>query len=117
MGKKLKGLIAGLALGGLMGILFAPKKGKDLRENIKKDITEGNYGVNALKNAFVAMGKDVGDFTGEVAKNKDVKEYLAKGEKAAKNVKKKASVWLEKKYGITEADLKKVKKQLKKKVK
>lgn len=110
---KLKGLLAGLLLGGLAGLVFAPKKGKDLRASIKKDIEDGNYGLAALKNAFVAMGKDMSDFTNKVSKNKDVKEYLEKGKKTAKDVKERATLWLEANYGITEKDIEDVKKTLK----
>jgi len=110
---KLKGIFAGLLLGGLAGLLFAPKKGKDLRNSIKQDIEGGHYGLNALKSAFTAMGKDMGNFTSEVTKNKDVKEYLEKGKKAAKDVRDRATLWLEANYGITEQDIEDVKKHLK----
>lgn len=115
--KRLKALLAGLALGGILGLLFAPKKGVELRESFKKDIDEGHYGVNALKNAFIGMGKDMKDFSGEVAKNEDVKEYLTKGKAAAKNVQEKALSWLEENYGVTEGDLEKAKKQVSSKAK
>ena len=97
--KRLKALLAGLALGGILGLLFAPKKGVELRESFKKDIDEGNYGLNALRSALVGMGKDMKNFTSEVAKNEDVKEYLTKGKKAAKDVQDKALLWLETNYG------------------
>lgn len=113
--KRLRSLLAGLALGGLLGLLFAPKKGSEFREDLKKDIASGNYGLNAFKDEFMAMGKDVGGFTSEVAKHKEVQEYLMKGKSAAKDVQKKASTWLEANYGITEADLKKARKDIQKK--
>jgi len=112
---KLKGIFTGVVLGGIAGLLFAPKKGKELRKSIKKDIDEGNYGLHALKDAFVALGKDMGNFTNEVAKHEDVKEYLEKGKKATKDVQDRASLWLEANYGITEGDLHEVRTQLKKK--
>lgn len=110
--KRLKALLAGLALGGILGLLFAPKRGVELRESFKKDIEEGHYGLNALKNAFVGMGKDMKDFSSEVAKHEEVKEYLTKGKKAAQDVQDRALLWLEENYGITESDLKKAKKQV-----
>lgn len=115
--KRLKALLAGLALGGILGLLFAPKRGVELRESFKKDIDEGHYGLNALKNAFVGMGKDMKDFTSEVAKHEEVKEYLTKGKAAAKSVQEKALSWLEERYGITEGDLEKAKKQVSSKAK
>jgi len=113
--KKLKSLIACVALGGLLGLLFAPKKGSEFREDLKKDIEGGNYGLNALKDEFSAMGKDMGNFTVEVAKHEDVKEYLLKGKAVAKDVQERASMWLEANYGITAQDLEKAKKELGKK--
>lgn len=115
--KRLKALVAGLALGGLVGLLFAPKKGSDFRKDLKKDFEGGNYGVNAFKDTFVAMGKDMSDFTSDVAKHEEVQEYLMKGKAAAKDVQKRASLWLEANYGITDNDLKTARKQLEKKVK
>lgn len=115
--KRLKALLAGLALGGILGLLFAPKRGVELRESFKKDIEEGHYGLNALKNAFIGMGKDMKDFSSEVAKHEEVKEYLTKGKKAAQDVQDKALLWLEENYGITESDLKKAKKQVSNKAK
>lgn len=115
--KRLKALLAGLALGGILGLLFAPKRGVELRESFKKDIEEGHYGLNALKNAFIGMGKDMKDFSSEVAKQKEVKEYLTKGKKAAQDVQDKALSWLKENYGITEKDLEKAKKQVSSKAK
>ncbi|MFA4891348.1 MAG: hypothetical protein WC604_03275 [Candidatus Gracilibacteria bacterium] len=113
--KRLKSLLAGLALGGLIGMLFAPKKGSELRESIKKDIDDGNYGLNAFKDAFTGMGKDMGGFVSNVAQHEEVKEYLLKGKRAAQDVQDRAVLWLEANYGITETDLKKAKKQVEKK--
>ena len=115
--KRIKGLLTGLALGGLVGMLFAPKKGSELRDSIKKDIDGGNYGLNAFKDAFVTMGKDMGNFTSEVTKHEDVQEYLVKGKRAAQDVQDKAVLWLEANYGITEADLSKARKEVSKKTK
>ena len=112
--KRLRSLLAGLAIGGLVGLLFAPKKGSEFRKQLKKDFEEGNYGVNAFKDEFMTMGKDMGNFTSEVAKHEDVQEYLKKGKKAAKDVQQRASLWLEANYGITEDDLKMARKELSK---
>jgi gas vesicle protein len=35
--KLLVALGAGLAIGGVLGVLFAPRKGKETRENLKED--------------------------------------------------------------------------------
>ncbi len=113
--KRLKALVAGLALGSLVGLLFAPKKGSEFRKDLKKDFKEGNYGVNAFKDTFMEMGKDMSNFTSDVSKHEEVQEYLVKGKKAAKDVQKRASLWLEANYGITDEDLDMARKQLSKK--
>jgi len=110
--KKLKALVAGLALGGLVGLLFAPKKGSEFRNDLKKDFEKGNYGVNAFKDAFIGMGKDMENFSSDVAKHEEVQEYLIKGKKAAKDVQKRGALWLEANYGITDKDIAMARRQL-----
>lgn len=112
--KRIKTLVAGLALGGLVGLLFAPKKGSEFRKELKKDFEKGNYGMNAFRDTFMDMGKDMSNFTSDVAKHEEVQEYLVKGKKAAKDVQKRASLWLEANYGITEGDIEMARKQLSK---
>ena len=113
--KRIKALVAGLALGGLVGLLFAPKKGSEFRKELKKDFEKGNYGMNAFRDTFMDMGKDMSNFTSDVAKHEEVQEYLVKGKKAAKDVQKRASLWLEANYGITDEDIDMARKQLSKK--
>jgi len=113
--KRIKALVAGLALGGLVGLLFAPKKGSEFRKELKKDFEKGNYGMNAFRDTFTDMGKDMSNFTSDVAKHEEVQEYLVKGKKAAKDVQKRASLWLEANYGITDEDIDMARKQLSKK--
>jgi gas vesicle protein len=59
MGKHRSGLILGLIAGTALGILFAPKKGKELREEIKQEREEGGHGLESVKDGFVDMGKEV----------------------------------------------------------
>ncbi|MBA4337149.1 hypothetical protein C0416_05275 [bacterium] len=59
MGKHRSGLLLGVIAGTALGILFAPKKGKELREAIKKERREGGYGIESIKDGFVEMGKEV----------------------------------------------------------
>jgi len=113
--KRIKALVAGLALGGLVGLLFAPKKGSEFRKELKKDFEKGNYGMNAFRDTFMDMGKDMSNFTSDVAKHEEVQEYLVKGKKAAKDVQKRASLWLEANYGITDEDIDMARRQLSKK--
>lgn len=110
--KRLKSLLAGVALGGIIGLLFAPKKGSDLRDNLKKDIEDGNYGINAIKDAFIGMGKDMSGFTKEISKQEDIQEYITKGKETASDVKERAMEWLESNYGINEKELRKAQKDV-----
>jgi gas vesicle protein len=48
-GKVLLGLLAGIAAGALLGILFAPEKGSDTRKKITK---KGEDFADALKDKF-----------------------------------------------------------------
>lgn len=49
---KLRNLVVGLLAGASFGLLFAPKKGKELREKIKKEINEGGVGIGEFKEAI-----------------------------------------------------------------
>lgn len=66
-GKVLLGLLAGIAAGATLGILFAPEKGSTTRKNISKkgedyvDELEGKFNdfVNGLSRKFEAMKGEV----------------------------------------------------------
>ncbi|MBN1494797.1 YtxH domain-containing protein [Candidatus Peregrinibacteria bacterium] len=83
MGKHSSGLFFGLLTGAVLGILFAPKKGRDLREQIKQERDEGGTGVGALKDSFVGMGKDLAGTAKEVYETDTVQENLFKAKKKA----------------------------------
>lgn len=101
MGKHRSGLLLGVIAGTALGILFAPKKGKEIRESIKKERKEGGYGIETLKDGFVAMGKEVMTTAKTAYESDAVQEQLDKakevaeekfeeGKKRAKKVAKKA---------------------------
>lgn len=78
MGKHRSGLLFGIIAGTVLGILFAPKKGKELREQIRKEREEGGLGVDALKEGFVGMGKDMAGTAKGVYESEAVQENLSK---------------------------------------
>lgn len=69
-------LILGLLAGTAIGILFAPKTGKTLRKQIKEERDSGGYGLSAIKEGFVGMGKEVVDTAKEAYESEDVQEQI-----------------------------------------
>lgn len=59
--KGLKGLLAGIVAGTALGILFSPKKGDEIRKNLKKEIEKGGSGLSTLKETLSGMGKDMSE--------------------------------------------------------
>jgi len=81
-----KSIVAGLIAGTALGMLFAPKKGKDIRDKLKDEFKDGKTGASVLKNAILEIGKEMGDYC---TKNLS-KEQIEKSKKVLKNVKSKA---------------------------
>lgn len=88
--KGLKSLLAGVVAGVGLGILFAPKKGSELRKNLKDEVKKGGCGLDTLKGAAVDMGKDMKDTYGELEKTEKFKQAKSEIKKHAKDAKKKA---------------------------
>ncbi len=59
MFKGLKSLFAGLLAGTALGILFSPKKGKDIRKDLKSEVDEGGTGLKTVTDTIVEMGKEI----------------------------------------------------------
>jgi gas vesicle protein len=85
MGKNKSGLFFGVVMGTLLGVLFAPRKGKDLRDKVSREIKGGGLGVKTLGNNFQAMGRDIADTAHEVYEKPEIKNNVKKG---TKNIKK-----------------------------
>ena len=82
--KKTKGLgkfLAGAAIGAGLGILFAPKSGKETREDIKNKISE------IIEQAKTLKAEDVKEMI--ISKVEDLQEQL-KAKQKAKKIQKKA---------------------------
>lgn len=116
MFKGLKSLIAGIAAGTALGVLFSPKKGKDIRDGIKKEIHKGGSGLSEIKETLVGMGKDLHetckDCCEDVCESKDFKEGKKKVVGYAKQAKKEAEKVYKK--NLTATTRKKIKKGVKK---
>lgn len=112
MGKHRSGLFLGIIAGTALGILFAPKKGKELRESIKKEREEGGYGFESIKDGFVDMGKEVITTAKTAYESDTVQEQIGKaknvagemaeeGKKRAKKTVKKATTKAKKRVKTT----------------
>lgn len=84
MFKTLKSLVAGVVGGAVLGVLFAPKKGSELRKEIKEDP------VTAVKGAAKTMGDDITVTAKTVAKDENVKKGLNKAKELSSKAKEKA---------------------------
>jgi gas vesicle protein len=95
------GLLIGVAAGTVLGVLFAPKKGKVIRENFKKELKDGGTGLNTVGKNFAAMGKDIADTTKNVYESPGVQKPLNKGiielEKAGSGLKDKITGFFKRK--------------------
>ncbi|MEK7085405.1 MAG: YtxH domain-containing protein [Patescibacteria group bacterium] len=69
MFRSLKGLLAGLIAGTALGVLFSPKKGSEIRKNIKKEVKGGGTGLHTVKDTLVEMSKDIGGTSKDIYEN------------------------------------------------
>lgn len=81
MGNRRGGLFFGVIVGTLLGILFAPRKGKELRKQLKDEVKKGGVGAETLKKNFVEMGHDMAETAEEVYNMPEVQEQVVKGKK------------------------------------
>jgi gas vesicle protein len=81
--KILLGVLAGLAAGALVGILFAPEKGSRTRRNI---VRKGEDTIEDLKDKFDDLLESFTDKV-ECAKD-DLEELISKGKSKYESVKK-----------------------------
>jgi len=77
-------------MGTLLGVLFAPRKGKDLRKELKQEVSKGGMGTETLKKNFVEMGHDMANTAEEVYKMPEVQKQVGKGKKQAAKLMEKA---------------------------
>lgn len=90
MCKGIKALLAGLLAGATLGMLFAPKKGKDMRHGLKKEIDEGGTGFKTLRSACCDMREDVEETSKKVAEDVKKSPKYKKGKRKVKRVAKQA---------------------------
>lgn len=84
------GAVVGLLAGAAIGVLFAPKKGKELREKIKKELEKGGSGVDSVKDALKGMGDDMFTSCKECCESEECQKLIKKGKAKAKKTVRKA---------------------------
>lgn len=77
--------MAGLVAGTALGLFFSPKKGAELRKNVKEELEEGGTGLKTLKDIFAKWGKDISDTAKECYNDvNENEEFQAKKKLAVK---------------------------------
>jgi gas vesicle protein len=80
-----------MIVGTLFGLAFAPKKGKELRKDLKEELDKGGNGKKLLKNTATEMSKDVAATAKELYQDPSVQKQINKGKteigKVVKDVK------------------------------
>lgn len=72
-----KGILFGLLSGALLGVLFAPDRGKKLREKFKQERKKGGTGLDTLKDSFMDLGNDIWETVEDFSsKNADQEEEM-----------------------------------------
>ena len=90
MQNKKGGLLFGVIVGTLLGVLFAPRKGKELRGQLKKEIEKGGLGTGTLKENFIEMGHDMAETAQKISEKPEVKRTIKKGKQHAEKIYRKA---------------------------
>lgn len=86
MFRGLKALFAGLLAGVGLGVLFSPKKGKDIRKDIKDEVDDGGTGLGTVKDTIVDMGKEIGGTCKECYEEVTESEEYQEGKEKLKNI-------------------------------
>lgn len=71
-------LMLGVAAGALTGLLFAPTKGKELREKISKERQGGGLGHKAIAAELAKMADEIAVMAQDVAKSEEAKQFWKK---------------------------------------
>ncbi|KKP36996.1 hypothetical protein A2483_02720 [Candidatus Peregrinibacteria bacterium RIFOXYC2_FULL_33_13] len=81
MSKKKLSLLIGAAAGAVLGMMFAPTKGKELREKIKKAREKGDSGIDVIKDHAKKVQNELVDTYNKVKENPTTKKLTAKVKK------------------------------------
>lgn len=73
----------GAIIGALFGLAFAPKKGSELRKELKSELEKGGHGERTLQKNAALMGEDITETAQEVYHDPVVQKQIAHGKKEA----------------------------------
>jgi gas vesicle protein len=71
-------LLIGVITGAVTGLLFAPQRGKELRQNISKERQAGGLGYRALAQDISKMGTELSAILSRVAQSEEAKRFWLK---------------------------------------
>lgn len=80
------GWLFGIITGTLVGVLFAPKKGEEMRKSIKKEREKGGVGIDSLKTAYQGLGKEIAASAKGTYQSPKVQKVVRKAKKGLKEV-------------------------------
>lgn len=82
------GWFLGLVFGTVFGVLFAPRKGKELRGKIKENRKKGGLGFAPLQDDFKRLGGEIAQIAKEFYQSDTVQDVVEKGRKEFKKISK-----------------------------
>ncbi len=71
----------GAILGAIFGLAFAPKKGSELRKEIKSELDKGGNGSETLQKNAQIIGEDISQTTQELYNDPTVQKHIKDGKK------------------------------------
>lgn len=86
MGKGKFSLFLGALLGATFGLLFAPTKGKEFREKLKKEREKGGSGFDTVKSHAEKMHSDIAGSIQQITKCKKFKQITNKAKEQLEEV-------------------------------
>jgi gas vesicle protein len=78
--------IFGAVLGALFALAFAPKKGSELRKDIKSEIDKGGHGEDTLKKTAKIIGDDFIETGKIIYHDPEVQKHIKRGKKEAQKL-------------------------------
>ncbi|PKL36764.1 hypothetical protein CVV38_02590 [Candidatus Peregrinibacteria bacterium HGW-Peregrinibacteria-1] len=85
MFRGIKSLLTGLAAGIGLGVLFAPKKGDELRKEIQKEVEKGGTGMKTISKNLKEMGGDLSETTKQTYEKIAESELMKKANSEVKS--------------------------------